>query len=306
MAHLREILNWGVQLTPSDIFMKSGAVMACIRYLPKDMASTSPEVMAQADEALNRVLMRLQGDWSLWFECQRRTIRTYHHHEYRSPAARAIELDRQRYFTTPGNQYENKYVLSMMYKPKSGNVNRVASLYRGGKDADPWLAEYKIFSAQFRSVLSTMKQFMLRAEVLEGAELKTYLRGCVSTNPHPAGESDLPDMNLAASLADCRFRGGYEPMLGTHHLRTIKISGQPIKFYTSGILDIINSAPFELRNVNRFQNMTVDDVLAEIDMCSSRWDSATSVPDDLDQGQREARNRRQKGCLRRSQRSRHE
>lgn len=275
MTHFRELINWGVQLTDQDLFMKSGAAMASVRYLPKDLASISPEEAAQADEALNRIIMRFNKYWTLWFECQRNTITRYTPHQYTNPVARAIELDRTRFFQTPGNQFENLYVLSMMYMPQTGNVSRVASLYKGGSEADHWLAEYKVFLAQFRSILSTLKDTMVRVAPLTGGGLKSYLHGCVSIYNQQVNHSDLPDVSIAARLLDCKLTGGSKPMLAHHHLRTVKIDGQPLDSYRSGILDIINNAPFELRNVDRFQPLNPEDALAEIDATTSRWDSAT-------------------------------
>lgn len=248
--------------------------MVSFAYEPHDINFLSDTKIDEIDHVMNRALMRLDDRWTLWSECQR--VETTHYPDSAWPdvASRLIDWQRRNGFIQPGSQYVSRHFATLLYRPNLGIGGKLASIYddtgkNAGEEAEVLRKEQEYFTSSIDNFHHQLGSISNRVEVLHGDDLATYLHSTASVNPQRIRMPMLADMG-AEYLLDSDFTPGYEPVLGDHHIRIIKIKSQPDN-YISGLLDSLNSFRFPMRIVCRWQRMSNEDSRREIEECRSLW-----------------------------------
>src|SRR3546814_2632780 len=109
----------------------------------------------------------------------------------------------------------------------------------------------------------------LEVRALSSVETLTYLHGCISNRRHSVAVPETP-IYLDGLLADTPLTGGFEPMLGGRHLRTLTVTGFP-NMSRPGILDALNEADFPYRWVTRFIALDKQDATRQLTKVRRQW-----------------------------------
>lgn len=253
--YMRDAVLWDGMLSPTVMRTKTGNWMTVLRYQPRDLAVLSIDEMADSDEKLNRVIMRLGPQWTMWVELSKIESAEYPQSEWGNVAAAALDAERKSTFVAAGAQYDSAYYISLLYAPNGGK----AALQR---ESERFLATLDAFEMHLCSLT-------MRVERISGDALAQYLHSCVSTRKHYVRAPSLLSEMGAEWLVDCEF-DPKESMLGSDHLRVVKIKSQPDR-YVSGILDSLNLLRFPMRVVARWQPLDQETAKAEINARKSLW-----------------------------------
>jgi type IV secretion system protein VirB4 len=274
MRCLADALAWGVMLAPDLIVTRQAEFMTVLLYRPRDLASSSPEQLVSARKALNAAVRRFGRGWALWFECQRNETAEYETADWPDPVSRLIDDQRRALFTQPGTQFATDYFVTLLYAPPADAVGKLAAHFEEN------LAERRTADRRFQAELETFRRGvaafrehlasgMPHVAPLSGDALLTYLHSTVSTRRQWVRMPPLPCF-LAEYLSDEDYISGYAPMLGEHHLRTIRIKAQPDETIP-GIFDALNYLTFPYRNVARWLPYAREDAERELSLRKRMW-----------------------------------
>lgn len=273
-ARLCDALGWGVMLEPGVVITKQAEWMSVIRYIPRDAASSSPEQLLAARAALNTAIRRFGGTWAVWFECRRAETTNYDSSEsWPDPVSRMMDEERRKLFTAGGRQFESQYFVTVLYAPAADAVGRLAAHFNDATevrdDEKRFRDEYDRFRRGVAAFQHDLDSFMPMTAPVVGDELMTFLHSCVSTKSHWVKMPDLP-LFLSEYISDDTFTGGIAPMLGDHHLRTIRIKAQPGETWP-GVLDELNNLELCYRWVARWLPYSHADSQRELEARKKAW-----------------------------------
>ncbi|MBK8177250.1 MAG: hypothetical protein IPK66_18930 [Rhodospirillales bacterium] len=280
MTHrpLSDALTWGLMIDPGTIVTKAGELMTCLRYVPRDRASSSPTQNVASRSALNSALRRFGSRWALWFEdvCDE-TLAYESPLSFPDPVSAAIDEQRRRLFTTPGVQLASTYVVTLLYAPLPDAIGRLAASFEqagpaAAIDDKRYRSEVERFRAGVEAFRLHLSDVMPVCEPLTGARLITYLHSRVSTDHRPLAMPDLP-IFLAEFLTDDAFVPGVYPKLGGHHLRTVRVKDQPSSF-TPGMLLALGGVGFPYNHVARWLPLSREDAEQELEARRDSWAAA--------------------------------
>jgi len=274
MRCLSDALAWGAMLAPDLIATKQAEFMTVLRYRPRDLASSSPEQLVSARQQLNAAIRRFGRGWALWFECQRNETRDYPSAAWPDPVSRLIDEQRRALFTRPGTQFTSDWYVTLLYAPATDGVGKLAAHFEEN------LAERRTADQRYRAELDTFRRgvdafeqhlasVMPEITAPAGDELVSYLHSTISTRRHWVRMPPLPCF-LAEYLASDDYVSGYAPMLGDHHIRTIRIKGQPDST-VPGIFDALNYLEFPYRNVARWLPYSREEAERELALRKRMW-----------------------------------
>jgi type IV secretion system protein VirB4 len=149
---LADALAWGAMLAPDLVVTKQAEFMTVLRYVPRDLASSSPEQLVAARKALNAAIRRFGRGWALWFECQRNESLAYDDADWPDPVSRLIDQQRRTLFTRPGTQFTTDCYVTLLYAPPADAVGRLAAQFEEN------LAERRTLDRRYQAELDTFRR----------------------------------------------------------------------------------------------------------------------------------------------------
>ncbi len=252
-ALLADYLPWACLVAPGVVLNKDGSFQRSARFRGPDLESATQGELVATCSRINNVLRRFGSGWVLFFEAERHPARDYPQSEFPDPVSQLVEEERRAAFEGAGTLYESGYVLTLTFLPPVENVGRATEfmMERTGEGADRDYHDYlRTFIQQTDQAFDLLEQLMPEFAPLDDQAALTYLHTCISTKRHPVAVPEIPAY-LDAILVDTPFTGGFEPMLGDVHLRTLTILGFPAST-TPGLLDELNHLGFDYRWMTRF------------------------------------------------------
>ena len=271
---LSDVLPWALLFDPETVITKDAGFLTVLSYRPRDLASSTPAQLLSARAALNNPLKRFGAGHAIWFEAQRNETAEYPASTWPDPVSRLIDEQRRALFTACAAQYETTHYIAFLYMPPNDASGKISSLFleneperRGG--GERFRAELEGFRDRVASFRKMLEVFMPSVSTLGGDALLTYLHSTISTKRHPVTTPAVP-LLLDGWLADCEFVGGRQPMLGEHHLRTVRIRSTPASTHP-GILDELNGVDFPYRQVCRWLPFDKEDAKRLLETRKKHW-----------------------------------
>jgi type IV secretion system protein VirB4 len=246
-ASLADFLPWAALVGPGIILNKDGSFQRSARFRGPDLDSATPAELVATTARLNNALRRLGSGWAIFVEAQRRPANQYPDGRFPDPVSALVERERAAQFAEEGAHFESVYFLTLVWMPPAEDAARAENwLYEGkaGKGVDPRELLAGFIDRSDR-ILRLVEGFFPEIAWLDDRETLTFLHSTVSTKRQTVRVPETP-MYLDAVLADEPVTGGLEPRLGTHHLRTLTITGFPTATFP-GILDDLNRLAFPYR-----------------------------------------------------------
>jgi len=252
---LADYLPWAALVAPSIVLNKDASFQRTFIFRGPDLESASEAELVSLCARANNALKRCGSGWALFFEAERAEALHYPASRFPDAASWLVDEERRTAFEEgrQGRHFESKYYLTLLYLPPPDAQNRTekALLDTGRKQENrDWQRELARFRDETDRLLDLLSGFLPEIRALDDDETLTYLHGTISSKKHPVAMPEIP-MYLDGILADTTLTGGFEPMLGDAHLRTLTVLGFPNATYP-GILDALNHLDFGCRWTTRF------------------------------------------------------
>ncbi|MEO0821012.1 MAG: conjugal transfer protein TrbE [Pseudomonadota bacterium] len=248
---LADFLPWAALVAEGVILNKDGSLQRTARFRGPDLDSATPSELVAVSGRLNNALRRLGSGWAVFVEAQRAPARDYPLSEFSDPVSALVDAERRAQFEDASRHFESSYFLTFVWMPPLDDTSRAERwLYEDAPDSGLNPQEHvESFTARTDRLLDLLDGFMPEAAWLSDEETLTFLHSTVSTRRQRVRVPETP-MHLDAFLADSALVGGLAPRLGDAHLRSLSIIGFPTATWP-GLLDELNSQPFEYRWVTR-------------------------------------------------------
>ncbi|HPF22333.1 MAG TPA: conjugal transfer protein TrbE [Hyphomonas sp.] len=248
---LADFLPWAALVAESVILNKDGSLQRTAQFRGPDLDSATPSELVAVSGRLNSALRRLGSGWAVFVEAQRLPARDYPLSHFPDPVSALVDAERQAQFEEASSHFESGYLLTFVWMPPADDASRAGRwLYEDAPDKGLNPQEHiASFTARTDCLLDLLDGFMPEAAWLSDEETLTYLHSTISTRRQRVRVPETP-MHLDALLADSALVGGLAPRLGREHLRSLSIIGFPTATWP-GLLDELNSQPFEYRWVTR-------------------------------------------------------
>lgn len=275
MRHLSDVLSWYAMAEDGVIVTKSAEFMSCFQYHPRDLKSSSPEQLVSARSAMNKAVLRLDKSWCIWFEAQRYSTVDYDYSEWPDPVSRLIDGCRSELFVGEGVQYTTDYVVTLLYAPPDDSVGRLAAQFEHSNaeersDSKRIANEYEVFRHGIGEFLKHLSGFMPTIRQIYGSELLSYLHSTINPRRRNVKLDPFP-LYVSEYLAEGpEFLAGRYPMIGGHHLRSIRITGLSDET-TPGVFSELDSLDFPYRRVARWIPFSREDAQKEIEARKQAW-----------------------------------
>ncbi len=246
-AGLADFLPWAALVAPGVVLNKDGSFQRTARFRGPDLDSSTPAELVGVTARLNNTLRRLGSGWAIFVEAQRLPATDYPESRFPDAASALADLERQDSFEQAGVHFESRYFLTFVWLPPAEDASRAEAWFYEGRSrtgVDPWEL-LRGFIDRTDRVLQLIEGFMPEVAWLDDAETLTTLHSTISTRRQNVRVPEIP-MCLDVLLADQPLSGGLEPRLGSHHLRTLTVTGFPTATHP-GILDELNRLAFPYR-----------------------------------------------------------
>lgn len=270
---LSDILPWVYLATSGVLYNKDGSFQRTIEIRGKDIDSMTDFNLVSYSSKLNNALMRFGSGWSLFIESKRLKSKEYPESVFPDPVLELIDIERGEKFKVSGfcEHYESRVYITFYYKTPIESVAKARGyLYENISTSDQ---DYHVYLENFQTetdrIINLLEDIFPYVETLTNDQLLTYLHSTISTKKLKVKMPEIP-MFLDALLPDQPLKPGVEPKLGDYYLKTVTI-----RFYPSetcpGMLEELNSLPFEYRWVTRFIYMDEAGAKREIEKLRKKW-----------------------------------
>jgi type IV secretion/conjugal transfer VirB4 family ATPase len=246
-ASLADFLPWAALVAPGVVLNKDGSFQRSARFRGPDLDSATPAELVATTSRLNNALRRLGSGWAIFVEAQRHAAQHYPASRFPDAASALLDRERAEQFAEEGAHFESSYFLTLLWLPPAEDAARAEGWLFEGKaqsGVDPREA-LATFIDRSNRVLQLVEGFVPEVRWLDDGETLTFLHSTISTKVQRVAVPETP-MHLDALLVDQPLTGGLEPRLGTHHLRTLTITGFPNVTFP-GLLDELNRLAFPYR-----------------------------------------------------------
>jgi type IV secretion/conjugal transfer VirB4 family ATPase len=258
---LADLLPWAALVAPGVVLNKDGGFQRTFRFRGPDLESATDAELVGVCARANNALRRLGSGWALFFEAERVAAQLYPRSYFPDPATWLVDEERRATFEGKITHFESRCHLTLLFLPAPDSQMRAESAFldtgRKGEGRN-WRQELAGFLDETDRLHDLLSGFMPEVRALDDAETLAFLHGAISTKRHPVAVPETP-MYLDGVLVDTPLMGGFEPMLGDQHLRTLTVLGFP-NLTRPGILDALNHLDVSYRWATRF--LPLDKTLA--------------------------------------------
>ena len=250
---LADHLPWAALVATGVVLNKDGSFQRTMSFRGPDLESATEAELVAVSARINNMLKRFGSGWALFFEAERVEALGYPGSSFPDAASWLVDKERQADFEGGRDHYESNYHLTLAWLPSAdaeASAGRaLVERSESHKERD-WREDLSSFIAETDRALDLLSGIMPEVSALGDEEVLTFLHNAVSPRRHRVAVPETP-IYLDAFLADADLTGGFEPMLGSLHLRTLTILGFPA-LSRPGILDALNRLDFSYRWVTRF------------------------------------------------------
>jgi len=270
---LSDYLPWAGLVHPRVVLNKDGSFTTVARFRGPDTDSSTDHELIAVRARTNNALRRLGSRWCLHVEACRRPSQAYPPSSFPDPATAAIDRERREAFEAEGTHFESHHYLAFTYLPPEERAAAGRNLFvetaSGGSRGADYRRELEQFRRQSGQIVDLLATYVPEIAWLESGDLLTYLHDCVSTRRVSVAVPPVP-FYLDEFVTDDDLAGGFEPRLGSHHLRTVSVRAYPQRT-VPGLLDALNRLPVAYRWVVRWLPMDKAEAERHIGTVRRQW-----------------------------------
>lgn len=248
---LADLLNWGALVSEGVILNKDGSLLAGWRYRGPDFESSTPEELAHLSAAIHRALRLLGDSWMVHLNAIRYPSDQFPPEStFPHPVFQLIDQERREQYHQPALNLETSLVCIVTYLPPSdARSGFLQYLLRGQQTAQPWQEVLHSFEHRLDEIGGAMSS-AFELQRLDSSALLRHLHTCLTGLSQPIGIPRVP-CYLDVLLATGDLFGGFEPRIGSMHLRVLGVTGFPTTTSPAQVGRLL-SFGFPFRWSNRF------------------------------------------------------
>lgn len=236
------------------LLTKDGSFMTSFYYRPPDMAASSSHEKEALARYINEVLSMLGTGWFIHVDLIKLPVGAYGLGEaFPDPMLLVLELERRVNFETKGGHFEIIYAVTLTYKPPALLDNKYQRLFISNSSNEklssgmsPLLKEFLQTTSEIESALGNY----VAIRRMSSKELLEYLHYCITGRFVALKVPERP-VFLNHLLGSYDFAGGLSPRIDDKNIGIVAMIGFPQTSF-SGILEFLQSLPFEFRFSSRF------------------------------------------------------
>jgi type IV secretion system protein VirB4 len=270
--HLPDYLPWAGLVAKGVVLNKNGSLQRTARFRGPDLESATEAELVSVSARLNNALKRLGTGWALFVEADRQPADEYPDGSFPEAASWIIEEERRAAFMEAGSHFESAYYVTFVLLPPPEHDAKLERTLLESSSPERRLDYAQVladFVERTQRTFALLEGFMPEVAWLDDAETLTYLHGTISTARHPVKVPEVPFF-LDWLLADKDLNGGFEPLLGRHHMKTLTVTGYPDTTWPA-LLDELNHLGFAYRWVTRWIAMDKHDAEGVLRFMRREW-----------------------------------
>ncbi len=271
---LSDLLNFAHGLEEEGvILLKDGGFLVSYDYQAPDLDSATPIERDALMALFNRMLLVLEDGWMLHVDEIRLPARAYPEKgHFPDPVSTLIDEERRALYVKEGQHFENRYVLTFVWKFPLDIATKTRYLFLKGvekafeTDLNHLLRDF--LETVERAVLILQSQFTLTKLTLDA--LLAYLTFCIegTVSPAPLSPSGL---YLDVALAKKPLIGGFVPRIGEKTIYVLTVLGFAHEATFPCLLRELGSYPLVYRASHRFIPLSFNTAKAEIKRIERNW-----------------------------------
>ena len=269
---LPDFLPWAGLVAPGVVLNKNGSLQRTARFRGPDLDSATEAELIAVSARLNNALKRFGTGWALFIEADRHPADDYPESRFPEAASWVVEEERRAAFLEAGSHFESSFHITFVFLPPPEREAKIERTLLETSSPQRRL-DYREVLADFIErtdrALALLDGFMPEIAWLDDAATLTYLHGTISTVRHPVKVPDVPFF-LDWLIADKDLNGGFEPMLGAHHIRTLTVTGYPDATWPA-LLDELNHLGFAYRWMTRWIALDKHDAEGVLRFMRREW-----------------------------------
>ena len=280
---LSDLIPWALLIETGPnaaVLNKDGSLTAAFHLTGPDRASSIPEELAFLSDHTSRALSGFPN-WTFHCDAIREAALDYPGPgAYPDPVTALLDEVRRQSYLARGQQYHSRVVLSVTYRPPRASYRRLTNWLQVGavpsETTSPGLETLLSFFQDSLSILADRLSAVLRVRRLDGPALLGHLHGCLTTDFLPLSPSHT---YLDLVFGTHHFVGGWEPQIGSQHLRCLAVCDLPSST-TPALLDELQTLSFPYRFSIRFTPLSAHETTRIMNRYALGWDwSGTSATD---------------------------
>ncbi len=248
---LADLLGWGFLIGDGIVLQKDGSLLAGFRYAGPDVSAATPAELDALSRHVNDAIIPFADDWMFHVDAVRRPAAAYAAGAFPDALSQLIDEERRAsYGQRASQQYETAYTLVVTHIPPPEIFSRLSAWFIQGGDRTT--IDWDTVLAGFGAALETLERRLaarLRLGRLDSDALVTHLHECLTGDGHPVRAPEHGSY-LNVVVADQDLIGGFEPRIGSQHIRAVSVQGYPHASH-AGALDVLNTIPHAFRWSNR-------------------------------------------------------
>ena len=269
---LPDFLPWAGLVAPGVVLNKNGSLQRTARFRGPDLDSATEAELIAVSARLNNALKRFGTGWALFIEADRHPADDYPESRFPEAASWVVEEERRAAFLEAGSHFESSFHITFVFLPPPEREAKIERTLLETSSPQRRL-DYREVLADFIErtdrALALLDGFMPEIAWIDDAATLTYLHGTISTARHPVKVPDVPFF-LDWLIADKDLNGGFEPMLGAHHIRTLTVTGYPDATWPA-LLDELNHLGFAYRWMTRWIALDKHDAEGVLRFMRREW-----------------------------------
>ncbi len=238
---LADLLGWGFLVADGVILQKDGSLLAGFEYAGPDVSAATPAELNLLSRHVNDALVPFVDDWMLHVDAIRQPATAYAASVFPDPVSQFIDEERRSaYQKRAGQQFESTYTLVATHLPPPELFARLSTwfLQRGVAQADVQADWDKLLAGYLVALQGLEHRLISRLRItrMDSDGLVRHLHTCLTGDPHPVRAPEHGSY-LNVVLADQELVGGFEPRIGSRHVRVVAVHGYPHASH-AGALDL--------------------------------------------------------------------
>jgi len=268
-----DLLNAFALVSEGALLQKDGSLVAAWRYEGPDMESAMADELAVLAAQVSGALRDLGNGWMVQADTIRRPAPGYPERgAFPDTTSLLIDEERRRQYLLAGATYESLCVFTVCYLPPPDVQAKVSDFFVDGRDAQRALPGWESVLLGFlrrRDELEDALSDRLVLQRMDSEEVLSFLHTCATGLSHSLRVPQVP-VDLDHLIGSEDLVGGFEPRVGSLHIRPIAITGYPAESFP-GILDFLNHLPIPYRWSNRFISLDPATAEARLRVLRRNW-----------------------------------
>ncbi len=252
-AGFADHLLWGLPMADERTLLNvDGSLSTAWSIGCPDYMSCTEGQLIDIGRTLNRAFMPLVDRWLFNYDVLRVPAPGYPPAgAFPDPVSRHLDEERRRRFTATGHNFVSRQVLLATFSPPPPVYDRTYSFFvdrPGPAQSDDWRRSFEEFQKGAQRLEHELAR-VFDLTPLRIDQLASHLRSCLTGSLEPVAVASsgiaLRDLLLVEDVA-----GGFEPRIGSQHLRLVAVTGFP-SAPDAQAFEVFHSIPFPCRSSHR-------------------------------------------------------